>query len=395
MASAGIPLQPKGVIVTTQNRTIPLSIPLGFFLLGEGFLLAFALLFALHPEALAVARHPLGLAMAHLLLLGFGVGVLLGAMHQLVPVVLEAPLYRPTWGYPVMLLWGLGTVLLATGFARNPALIPWGGGLALLGLGFFAYHMLRTFLLAPRWNRVATALAWVVLYLVLTPLLGLFQALAQRYGLYDPDRLLSHILLGFVGIFLLSILGVGYKLVSMFTLTHGVDEGALGLLLWTANLGLLGLLLGERLGYLLLFATYLLALYDTHRILKNRMKRSLDLGVQHYLVALAFLGLALLTLPFQPLAAAYWFALGFVGLVVTGMLYKILPFLVWTHRYAPRAGKERVPLLKDMLPEGAARLAGGMLALGALLAPLFPGASWLYLAGTLPHLYALWEVMRR
>jgi hypothetical protein len=72
------------VIVTSKNRTIPLSIPVGFFFLGEGFLLAFALLFALHPEALAVPRH--GLAMAHLFLLGFGVGVLLGAMHQLVPV---------------------------------------------------------------------------------------------------------------------------------------------------------------------------------------------------------------------------------------------------------------------------------------------------------------------
>ncbi len=383
------------MIVTAKNRTIPLSIPVGFFFLGEAFLLAFALLFTLHPEALTIPRHPLGLAMAHLLLLGFGVGVLLGAMHQLVPVVLEAPLYRHIWGYPVMLLWGLGTVLLATGFAWNPALVPWGGGLALLGLSFFAYHMLRTFRMAPRWNRVATALAWVVLYLVLTPVLGLFQSLTQRYGSYDPDRFLWHVLLGFVGIFLLSILGVGYKLVSMFTLTHGVDEGALGLLLWTANLGLLGLLLGEWLGYLLLFATYLLALYDTHRILKNRMKRPLDLGVQHYLVGLAFLGLALLALPFRSLAAAYWFALGFVGLVVTGMLYKILPFLVWTHRYAPRAGKERVPLLKEMLPEGAAYLAGGLFVLGALLTPFLPGAAWLYLLGTLPHLYALLEVMRR
>ncbi|RTH33033.1 hypothetical protein CSW33_05150, partial [Thermus scotoductus] len=42
------------MIVTSKNRTIPLSIPVGFFFLGEGFLLAFALLFALHPEALAV-----------------------------------------------------------------------------------------------------------------------------------------------------------------------------------------------------------------------------------------------------------------------------------------------------------------------------------------------------
>jgi len=192
------------VIVTAKNRAIPLFIPVGFFFLGEGFLLAFALLFTLHPEALAIPRHPLGLAMAHLLLMGFGVGVLLGAMHQLVPVVLEAPLYRHIWGYPVMLLWGLGTVLLATGFAWNPALVPWGGGLALLGLSFFAYHMLRTFRMAPRWNRVATALAWVVLYLVLTPVPGLFQSLTQRYGSYDPDRFLWHLLLGFVGIFLLS-----------------------------------------------------------------------------------------------------------------------------------------------------------------------------------------------
>ncbi len=34
------------MIVTSKNRTIPLSIPVGFFFLGEGFLLAFALLFA-------------------------------------------------------------------------------------------------------------------------------------------------------------------------------------------------------------------------------------------------------------------------------------------------------------------------------------------------------------
>jgi hypothetical protein len=48
-----------------------------------------------------------------------------------------------------------------------------------------------------------------------------------------------------------------------------------------------------------------------------------------------------------------------------------------------------------MLPEGAAHLAGGLLALGALLAPFLPGAAWLYLLGTLPHLYSLLEVMRR
>ncbi|RTH25297.1 hypothetical protein CSW38_07970, partial [Thermus scotoductus] len=29
------------------------------------------------------------------------------------------------------------------------------------------------------------------------------------------------------------------------------------------------------------------------------------------------------------------------------------------------------------------------------LFPLFPGAGWVYLLGVFPHVYALWEVMRR
>lgn len=381
--------------VTIHNRVIPLSIPAGYVFLGEGFFLVAGFLLALHPEALFLPRHPWGLAMAHLFLLGFGVGVLLGAMHQLLPVVLEAPLYRPEWGYPVMALWGLGVVLLAWGFVQAPSLVPVGGALVLLALLFFAYHAYLTFRQAPRWNRVATALAWVVLYLVLTPLLGLVQALSQRYGFFDPERLAWHLLAGLGGVFLLSILGVGYKLLSMFTLTHGVDERVLGLLLWAVNLGLLGLAMGERLGYLLLLLAYALALYDTWRILKNRMKKALDIGVRHYLLGLFFLGLALLALPFDPVWAVLWFALGFVGLVVTGMLYKILPFLVWTHRYAPRAGKEKVPLLKEMLPEGAGYGAGVLFALGALLLPFLPWAGWVYLAGVFPHVYALWEVMRR
>ncbi|WP_243026638.1 hypothetical protein [Thermus albus] len=383
------------MMVTAHNRVIPLSIPLGFVLLGEVFWLVALLLWAFHPEAILTPRHPWGLAVAHLFLLGFGVGVLLGAMHQLLPVVLEAPLYRPEWGYPVMALWGLGVFLLAWGFTQAFFLVPVGGALVLSALCFFAYHAYLTFRLAPRWNRVATALAWVVFYLVLTPLLGLLQALSQRYGFYDPERLTWHLLAGLGGIFLLSILGVGYKLLSMFTLTHGVDERVLGLLLWAANLGLLGLAMGERLGYLLLLLAYALALYDTWRILKNRMKKTLDIGVRHYLAGLFFLGLALFALPFNPVWAALWFGLGFVGLVVTGMLYKILPFLVWTHRYAPKAGKEKVPMLKEMLPEGAGYLAGGLLALGALLVPLFPWAGWVYFLGAFPHAYALWEVMRR
>lgn len=382
------------MLVTAKNRTVPLSLPLGFFLLGEGLFLLASLLLALHPGAVLTPRHPLGLAAAHALFLGFGVGVLLGAMHQLVPVVLEVPLFRVGWGYPVLLLFALGVFSLVLGFLAWPGLVPLGGALAFLALLWFALHMLFTFRAAPRWNPVGTALAWTVFYLALTPSLGLLQALTLRFGFYHPERLYWHMGAGLLGVFLLAVVGVGHKLVGMFTLSHGERGDLLGLFLWTANLGLLGLLLGERLGYALLLA-YALALGDTLHILRHRVKRALDLGVRHYLLALGFLGLALLAFPFRPVWAVAWFGLGFLGVVVAGMLYKILPFLVWTHRYAPLAGKARVPLLKEMLPERAGEVSMALLALGALLFPLAPLGGWVWFLGVLPHLYAFWEVMRK
>lgn len=381
----------------TPIPAVPLSLPLGFVAVGVLEFVAGAFLLALHPEALLAYRHPVTLAATHLLLLGFGVGVLMGAMHQLVPVILEVPLTRIAWSYPALALWALGTPLQAIGFLQaRSSWVALGGGLSFLGILVFALHMLLTYRQADRWNPVATALAWVTGYLVLTPLLGMLQALTLRYGFYDPDRLAWHALAGLVGIFLLSILGVGHRLVGMFTLSHGIDEGVLGLLLWALNLGLAGLALGQPFGLGLLALGLALAFYDTGRILRHRVRRALDVGVRHYLAGLAFLPLSLgALLAGEPIWAGLWFVLGFVGLVVSGMLYKIVPFLVWTHRYAPQVGRSRVPLLKEMLPERAAELAGVLLGLGALLAPLTPLGLWGFALGTLPFVYALWEVNRQ
>jgi hypothetical protein len=41
---------------------------------------------------------------------------------------------------------------------------------------------------------------------------------------------------------------------------------------------------------------------------------------------------------------------GFFGFAITGHIYKIIPFLVWYERFSPLVGKEKVPMLNDMLP---------------------------------------------
>lgn len=102
--------------LAAPDKLVPLTLPLGFIAVGVLELIAGAFLLALYPDALLAYRHPVLLAAAHLLLLGFGAGALMGAMHQLLPVILEVPLARPAWSYPALALWALGTPLQVLGF---------------------------------------------------------------------------------------------------------------------------------------------------------------------------------------------------------------------------------------------------------------------------------------
>jgi hypothetical protein len=56
--------------------------------------------------------------------------------------------------------------------------------------------------------------------------------------------------------------------------------------------------------------------------------------------------------------------LGLVGLAILGMLYKIVPFLVWFHSYSRQIGRAKVPALADMYS-----------------VPLQIAGYWTYLAG--------------
>ncbi|HWG84328.1 MAG TPA: hypothetical protein VNT60_02505 [Deinococcales bacterium] len=383
-------------IASPKQRVIPFAIPAGFILAASLFLAFGAVLLGLNPGALAEARDPVTLTAAHLLILGFGVGVLMGAMHQLVPVVIEVQLPRPGWGYWTLGLWAGGLPFQLRGFLTgDPLLIAAGGALVLLGILVFAAHMLFAFRAAASWSPVHSGLAWVVAYLALTPTVGVLQALSMKFGSYDPDRIVVHAVVGLVGVFALAVFVVGHKLLAMFTLSHGGNDRVLGALLWAVNGGILATALDARAGAVLLAAAYLLAATDTALILRARTKRPLDVGVRHYLLALGFLGLSgLAFLSGHPMAGGAWFLLGFLAIVVTGMLYKILPFLTWVHRYSGKVGKgSKVPLLREMYPAWAPEAAMLLLAAGALLTPFTPLGVWLFAAGVVPFAYSILEVL--
>ena len=63
---------------------------------------------------------------------------------------------------------------------------------------------------------------------------------------------------------------------------------------------------------------------------------------------------------------------GFAVAITDGMLYKIVPFLIWFQRFITLVGKVKVPLLKDVLPEK--RTKSQLQPSGLALLILLPGA---------------------
>ena len=135
------------------------------------------------------------------------------------------------------------------------------------------------------------------------------------------------------------------------------------------NIGLVGIFITvlfqepfKPLFALVTISGFLLYGWELFAILRARNRRVLDWGMKYFLTAIGLL------IPLSILALALtWSGLpanavtmqlesvygligmfGLVGLAILGMLYKIVPFLVWFHSYSRHIGRAKVPALADM-----------------------------------------------
>jgi hypothetical protein len=196
--------------------------------------------------------------------------------------------------------------------------------------------------------------------------LGLMLAYDKQRGMIFTDptgALIAHVHLALIGWVSLSIIGVSYRLVSMFSLSH-IESKTPGLLaLVLLNAGLLGLA-GDALFFghhlirvwaAMLAAGYLAYAFQMRRVFKERNRR-IDPALAYTLTALAGgfvwtalgLGLAFGWLPndTEPRAAYVFCALlAWIAPFILGQIHKIIPFLIWLHVYS-KAWKPPLPLPK-------------------------------------------------
>ncbi len=356
------------------RRGVPLAVPLPFLLTGAGAAALFGLLLPWGmPEAMQAPDFPHVLALVHLATLGWLTMTIMGASLQLVPVMTVAPL-RATrflgFQYP---LYASGVLLLLSGFWwMRPWLLAAGGIVIVLAVLHYVVLLSITLLHATTRPLTLRYLAASLAYLCLVVGLGLTAALNMQFGFLGAgtDRLLLiHFTLGVLGWLSSLLIGVSYTLVRLFALAHGHDDRLGRVIFVLLQVSIVGLALGFLFSWLalillaggVLIATAWLFAYDFGRMLRGRHRKVLDVTQYHSMAAVVYFclmvpsGVASVLFGWQQpavLAALGLAALvGWLGQSIIGYLYKIVPFLIWHTRYGPLVGRERVPLMRELVHE--------------------------------------------
>lgn len=399
-----------------SSRNAPaLDIPARFMVLS---ILAFAVAIAGSPWTLGLLQGGFGdfhlLALVHLLTLGFIGSMIFGASYQLVPVAVGAPLASVRAGR--LSFW---FHLAGLAFFLGGLMGSWLPGLAfggtLLGVGFVLYIgvIATTVMRAPHKDVVAWHILAGVAASGVGMTLGVLLAFNKSNGMLGShllEALGAHVtvmLAGWVG---LTLTGVAYRLIGMFTLAekhliHWLAWMELALVGGGTSLLALRFLLGlpalaGQIGAVAILAGFLAFALQMRRLYRKRMRRTFDVHMPFALLAGGVAIVASASLVFGLLrhlspAEPLWMATGFLaifgvaGTAIQGFFYKISTFLVWLKRYAPLAGRQAVPKLEDLYDKWlalvgfwfwAAGLVGGWLVLLADVSVL-PMVGVLLIAG--------------
>ena len=183
------------------------------------------------------------LSWVHLLLLGFVMMIIFGAMAQLVPVVLEVGHFAVELYYIIYPLLFIGTFMMSLGFLLLPALLPYGGLVVLISLMIFIFETFMTLRRVKKFNLVMTSVALANTFLFLGLIFGIVMALGYA-GVISVDiisLLKGHIYLVFIGYVGVTIMGMSMVLLPMFWLSHSFSWNSVKYALWLVTFGVLSI----------------------------------------------------------------------------------------------------------------------------------------------------------
>ena len=338
----------------------------------------------------------------HLFTLGWLTTTIFGALYQLLPVALGAPLRSVRVGHASFWTFAPGAGLFAAGVATaSPMLHHAGVALVAIGIlltvGNVGSSLPRARSRDVTWAAVLIALTCLASTLVLGVVL--LHNLHTGFLAEARLRVLStHIHVALVGWALMMMVGVSHRLLPMFLLSHGADtrwtKRSLSLLAAGVPVLAIGITMRspalEWTGVALLEGGVACFVWQAYCFYRVRVRRRIDVGMRYagsalsFLIVSALLGAAVLArgVAHPRLATAYVLVglLGGIVLYVIGFFYKIVPLLAWTVRYRDHLGKGTAPTVADTFSSRVAHAQLVLMALGVTLLAAGTGAASAHVA---------------
>jgi hypothetical protein len=311
------------------------------------------------------------LAVTHAVVLGCVTMIVMGALYQLLPVILSCGLYSEKLGKLTFILIALGTICLSLSFLYGERSFYFitGALLSSLSLILFTLNVVITAIQSTEKTVIKYMMLNAFFWLFTTAILGLVLSihLVHPYLHFSHVELLKiHANTGVIGWLILLIMGVSSVLIPMFLLVHKPNLQPLKIGFICINLALLTFIINKatqlpyvfEIVYLTLGISGLIGfLFFIFTIYKHRGRKKLDAPLKKsilaYVMLLILLIISLIQYIFihKEITSLNYISLLLIVFVVTliqGQLYKTLPFIVWLSKYKPYVGKYKIPLPNEL-----------------------------------------------
>ena len=401
-------MAPRMTSITPSTTTLGLAAE--HFVAAALYLLAGAVgLVWIAPElAMGTFAAPRVAGVTHLFTLGWLTTTIFGALCQLLPVALGAPIRSTRVAHVAFWTFAPGAGLFAASIAFSQTMLHHVGiALVSTGVVLAVGNIAATLPKAKSRDVTWAAIAVAITFLASTLVLGVLLLHNLHTGFIATARLTmlaAHLHVAIVGWALVMMVGVSHRLLPMFLLAHGADTRWSLRSLTLLSAGVLALVVGVLtrhpasawLGVVLLEGGVGCFLWQAYCFHRARVRKKIDIGMIFALTALVFLAASAAMGPFvladharNPRLATAYVAVGLLGgivMFVVGFFYKIVPLLVWTARYRQRMGKEAgaLPTVADMYSARIAQLQLGAMTAGVVLlgAGILTGAPHVTRCGT-------------
>lgn len=310
------------------------------------------------------------LAITHTMALGWGTMIIMGASHQLVPVLIENKIYSNSLALFSFYLLAIGLPLLVYGFItfNMGDVSKWGGRLILLSIISYVINLAMSIYKSKAENIHILFVFIASIWLLLTALFGLALIYNFTSNLLPNDSLMylpMHAHAGIVGWFLLIIIGVGSRLIPMFLISKYQNTKTLKTILILINIAMLLYILtykGSITIYTFIAASFivisiLLFINYCRRAYKARIKKKIDNQIKISLLSVLLMSVPVIILSIilwlnyqsdssnNNLVISYGFIIffGWITAIILGMTFKTLPFIIWNKIYKVQSTSQKYP----------------------------------------------------